>query len=214
MSGLLIKDFVSIRKKYGILRPVMDAAIAAVLMILMESNGAIIVALLLVPLEIMSLVLTLFSSDEEWKWNRYAIALPVTKREIVRNRYMFCGISLVVGFLFSLAVNSIAFLAFAQYPYIVYLIIAIMSAAMTALFLALMLPSSYTIGANAGGVVMIVMLVGAVVLGFVIVKSGFDWMSFILNKPGIFVSIVSVLIILLCILSYFISVMVFKKKHT
>ena len=83
MKGLLTKDFLTVKKKYGIARLIMDLAIIAALMIILEGAGSIYISFLLVPLEIASMIITLANSDEQWKWSKYAVALPLSKT----NRY-------------------------------------------------------------------------------------------------------------------------------
>ena len=78
MKGLLTKDFLTVKKKYGIARLIMDLAIIAALMIILEGAGSIYISFLLVPLEIASMIITLANSDEQWKWGKYAVALPLS----------------------------------------------------------------------------------------------------------------------------------------
>ena len=56
MKGLLTKDFLTVKKKYGIARLIMDLAIIAALMIILEGAGSIYISFLLVPLEIASIM--------------------------------------------------------------------------------------------------------------------------------------------------------------
>lgn len=77
MKGLLTKDFLTVKKKYGIARLIMDFAIIAALMIILEGAGSIYISFLLVPLEVASMLITLANSDEQWKWGKYAVALPL-----------------------------------------------------------------------------------------------------------------------------------------
>ena len=71
MKGLLTKDFLTVKKKYGITRLIMDLAIIAALMIILEGAGSIYISFLLVPLEVASMLITLANSDEQWKWGKY-----------------------------------------------------------------------------------------------------------------------------------------------
>ena len=71
MKGLLTKDFLTVKKKYGIARLIMDLAIIAALMIILEGAGSIYISFLLVPLEVASMLITLANSDEQWKWGKY-----------------------------------------------------------------------------------------------------------------------------------------------
>ena len=59
MKGLLTKDFLTVKKKYGIARLIMDLAIIAALMIILEGAGSIYISFLLVPLEVASMLIPL-----------------------------------------------------------------------------------------------------------------------------------------------------------
>lgn len=59
MKGLMTKDFLTVKKKYGLTRLIMDFAIITALMIILEGAGAIYISFLLVPLEVASMLITL-----------------------------------------------------------------------------------------------------------------------------------------------------------
>lgn len=107
MKGLMTKDFLTVKKKYGLTRLIMDFAIITALMIIPEGAGAIYISFLLVPLEVASMLITLANSDEQWKWGKYAVALPVSKKQIVSSRYAFAGIAAIIGLCVSLIVNNV-----------------------------------------------------------------------------------------------------------
>lgn len=89
----------------------MDLAIIAALMIILEGAGSIYISFLLVPLEVASMLITLANSDEQWKWGKYAVALPISKRQIVSSRYAFGGIAAIIGLCVALVVNTISYFA-------------------------------------------------------------------------------------------------------
>lgn len=165
MKGLLLKDFLTVRRKYGAVRLIMDLAIVAALMIVLEGAGAVCVSLLLAPLEVASMTITLANCDEQWKWGRYAVALPVSKRQIVASRYAFGGIAAAAGFGAALLVNAIACWIFPDWSIGLCLLLAAASLVMSLLFLSLILPSNYWRGVNAGFAVMFVLIIAAVGLG-------------------------------------------------
>ena len=117
MKGLLTKDFLTIRKKYGIPRVVMDIFIIIALMFVLKGTGAIYISFLLIPIEVMSMVMSLATCDQQWKWGKYAVSLPVTKAQIVKSRYTFAVIAACVGFLVSLAVNTVSYFCYPKYEY-------------------------------------------------------------------------------------------------
>lgn len=151
MKGFLWKDYLTIRKKYGLPRLVLDLAIVAALLILLEGTGALVVSLVLVPLEVTSMVVSLTSFDETWKWEKYAVALPVSKGEIVKSRYAFSlahdpgGVWGGPG-----QANLIAWAAFGAGGLKSCLLLAVGSFFLTLLVLAVLFPSNYRLGVNAG----------------------------------------------------------------
>ena len=60
MKGLLTKDFLTIKKKYGLPRVIMDIAIIIALMFILEKSGTIYISFLLIPIEIMSMIISHF----------------------------------------------------------------------------------------------------------------------------------------------------------
>ena len=65
MKGLLMKDFLTIRKKYGIPRVAMDIFIIVALMVVLKGTGAIYISFLLIPIEVMSMVMSLATCDQQ-----------------------------------------------------------------------------------------------------------------------------------------------------
>ena len=117
MKGLLTKDLLTIQKKYGMKRLVMDITIIIALMIVLEGTGAIYISFLLIPLEVTSMVISLTTCDEQWKWGKYAISLPISKTQIVKSRYVFAGSMALIGLGVALLVNAISYFCFPTYRF-------------------------------------------------------------------------------------------------
>ena len=107
MKGLLTKDYLTIKKKYGAARLFMDLAIIIALMKVLEGAGAIYISFLLIPIEVTSMIISLTTCDEQWKWGKYAVSLPVSKKQIVQSRFLFAAIISLMGLAVALAVNTI-----------------------------------------------------------------------------------------------------------
>ena len=176
MKGLLWKDCLTIRKKYGLPRLVLDLAILAALLVVLEGTGALVVSLLLVPLEVTSMVISLTSFDETWKWDKYAAALPVSQAEIVKSRYAFALLMALVGFVVALAANLIAQAAFGAGRLGTCLLVAVASFFLTLLVLAVLFPSNYRLGVNAGVAVMILFLGAILALWFWARVTEYGWL--------------------------------------
>ena len=63
MKGLLMKDFLTIKKKYGMFRVWMDLGIVVILMLILRGAAALYISLLLIPLEAASMLCLLYTSD-------------------------------------------------------------------------------------------------------------------------------------------------------
>lgn len=213
MNGLLAKDFLTIKKKYGMTRLIVDVAIMAAMMIVLEDKGALFISFLLLPLEIMSLVITLATCDEQWKWSKYAISLPVSKMQIVRSRYKFATLMAGVGLIVAFIVNTITYFYFPKYAYGFYIFASIASFALTLLFIALILPPNYSLGVNAGFVIMLVLLGVILLLGFWSRKNENAISMFVVNNFEFCIVLAGLSLIVIFIMSFLLSVYFFKKKH-
>lgn len=213
MKGLMIKDFLTLKKKYGITRIIIDIAIIIALMIVLEGTGAIYISFLLLPLEITSMIISLTTCDEEWRWDKYAISLPITKTQIVKSRYILAGFLSLIGLIVSILVNTISYFCFPNYKYGFYLFISFASFAVILLFLAFILPSTYSLGVNAGFAVMIILLAILLVLGFWSRLTDNSIMWFVVDNFELCIVIASVFDVIICVLSYILSITFFKKKH-
>ena len=213
MKGLMTKDFLTVKKKYGLTRLIMDFAIITALMLILEGAGAIYISFLLVPLEVASMLITLANFDEQWKWGKYAVALPVSKKQIVSSRYAFAGIAAIIGLCVSLIVNTISYFCFPAYRFGFYLFIAVASFCVVLLFLAFILPSNYWMGVNAGFAVMFIMIILLVVLGIWSKMTNNAIIGFIVDNFDLSMVIGFVSTIAIFALSYILSITLFQKKY-
>lgn len=213
MKGLLIKDFLTVKKKYGIARLIMDFAIVAALMIILEGAGSIYISFLLIPLEAASMLITLANYDEQWKWGKYAVALPLSKKQIVSSRYAFAGIAAIIGLIVALAVNTISYFCFPAYQFGFYLFMSAACFCVVLLFLAFMLPSNYWLGVNAGFAVMFIGIILLIVLGIWSRVTGNAIISFVVENFNLSMIIGFISTIIIFVLSYILSVTLFKRKY-
>ena len=212
MKGLLWKDCLTIRKKYGLPRLVLDLAILAALLVVLEGTGALVVSLLLVPLEVTSMVISLTSFDETWKWDKYAAALPVSQAEIVKSRYAFALLMALVGFVVALAANLIAQAAFGAGRLGTCLLVAVASFFLTLLVLAVLFPSNYRLGVNAGVAVMILFLVAILALWFWARVTEYGWLVWAAANASLLPWLGCGVVTILFVLSYVLSVSLFRRK--
>jgi len=119
MIGLIMKDFIVFRKCFGWVYRIISAVVLAGAVILFPAEGIHYIALLL-PMLGVGFLTEIIKAEEKSDWKDYLPALPITSREIVLSRYIFCGILLggllvltfilcvVVGISGGIALNTIA----------------------------------------------------------------------------------------------------------
>lgn len=96
MTGLIAKDFLVFKKRFHFLYRLVGAAILALAVIIYPNEGVQYIALLL-PVIGVAFLTEIIKVEEKSDWKDYLPVLPVTSREIVLSRYVFCGI-LIVSF--------------------------------------------------------------------------------------------------------------------
>lgn len=182
-------------------------------MVVLKGTGAIYISFLLIPIEVMSMVMSLATCDQQWKWGKYAISLPITKAQLVKSRYTFSVILSCVGFIVALMVNTVSYFCFPKYDYGFYLFVAAASFAVTLLFLSFVLPSNYSLGENAGFAAMIILVILLIVLGIWSNMTGNAIMQFVVDNFEMSLMIFFSVTVIMWILSCTLSIRLFKRKY-
>lgn len=143
MTGLILKDFFVMRK--GLKSYLLIMVLYAVMAWLDILNFGFIITFVQVML--MVLPISAFAYDEQAKWDRYAMSLPVGRKKVVGARYLFVlGLALCTT---ALGLAGCAVLALMQREDPVEMLLTLeVSAALGLLVPAIMLPLSYKLGAE------------------------------------------------------------------
>ena len=157
MKGLLIKDKLTLSKKISPVSIAIAVGLFLVLIIPLRSAGAIFIGIML-PMFVPSIAITLHNCDEQWRWDRYAISLPVTKKQIVYSRYAFCGIVLVICALLAFVLNLSTYLLLHEFSLTVHLVVPAFGLLAGLVYLLLILPANYAWGQSGGSTVMLALL--------------------------------------------------------
>ncbi len=107
MNGLLLKDWIYLRPAIG-----MMAVVIVVCMVLFVPWGVSSVAFLVATAMVLLLPVNAMTLDTSSRWERYALALPLSRREILAARYVFSCLCLGAAALVcgAAAVGSVVFL--------------------------------------------------------------------------------------------------------
>ena len=102
MKGLLLKDLLILKNQ---MRNVLMVIIGFVIISIMMKSYFYIA--FVVPFYIVMLIISSFSYDELNNSNTYIIALPFSRKEIVKARYLLCLLSIITSFLIGLLLSII-----------------------------------------------------------------------------------------------------------
>ena len=132
MRSLILKDLYNI----GHNAKSMLFMLAVLAVVLIPTSGApayIIVSAILCSM----MIVTTFTFDDNSKWTRYAMIMPLSKKNLVAGKYVVMAIFCVIGSLFGLIVSMIAGLALRKMTFEIEGIIELLILALVALALSL-----------------------------------------------------------------------------
>lgn len=171
------------------------------------------------PFLAIMMCISTFSYDEYNKWDIYMSSLPISRKKIVKAKYGFSLLSVVVAFILSFAISTLismiqnAFTVESLLSSIVYGFLAI------SFVLSLMYPLVYKFGVEKSRIaVFIAVVIISLVIGFASVgvekldipSSIASFITFLTDYHYIFVTLLSFLILYI---SYLISCKIYSKKE-
>ena len=215
MNGLVKKDLITLGKqKFSTIVGLLITVI--VFLIFWQGTGALLLGAVAIPFLTVFTPFSFRASDEQWNWDKYAISLPVSKKQIVASRYMSCCLISTVYFLVSLVLNIGAYFWFQDHSISIHLASAFIGLGVSLFFVFLLLPTSFTKGL--GVPLWLLAIVAIIYLGAIVImtKTNFDIFSLSPTPPQIVLLIgISVAILIgFSILSYIVSVAMYRKKHS
>lgn len=209
MTGLIVKDFIVLKHniRFYLMLIILYAIIG------MFSNLSSFLLGMLSVLGI-SFILGTFGYDEAAKWDQYALSLAVTRREMVRAKYLVAliltAVTVIIGFLLTIVSQLIhGKLEFMQFM----LSSGVFFVAML-LIIALMLPCMYRFGAEKGRAVMIlcILAVAGLVVLFLWGLEQTPMLNILMASPLLSVLLIVCVLLFFLSLSYHIALKIYQKK--
>ncbi len=211
MSGLLVKEYYTLRRyiKQYILLFIFFGALS----VYMDS---VIYFQAMVTMSMCMLVFTGMSYDSTAGWDKYVMTMPVSRKDVVRSKYIICVIyaatAIVVSGIFSIIINRI-------YPMedVGLMLMTIMAMTLLCLIFiiySILLPMIFKLGVEKTRILMIAVIMIPV---FAILGTA-EYMpesvlDFIEQHAAIFGAAGVIMSVLIYCISYFISVGIFSKKE-
>lgn len=205
MKGILYKDFL-VLKKQGVI--ILGCLLLYGIIALFGGNDSSIFSFAVVFLGTM-LPVTALAYDEQAKWDKYALSMPVSRTEMVVSKYLLCLIVFAVAGILNLGVELI------QKKGIIDMDAVLVSLAVLSLgilYVSVMLPLLFRFGVEKGR--LMILLVVFVPAGIFMLL---DWAGVSVPKSNtemtVLLKILPVVALAALILSVLVSVAIYQKKE-
>ncbi len=202
MTGLIYKDLVNLKAQ----AKVMVILIVVYGVIAVTSNNTAMLGGIISVLAAM-LPVTAMGYDEKAKWEKYAMTMPVSRKDLVLSKYYLGGSSLLIAFVFNIVFNLIVRIMDSSdiMP------IALLLLAAGIFFMAITLPLIFKFGVEKGRTAMFVLIASPTIVALLLSKLNFQMPSeaFLKMLP----LIVVVIAILSLMASILLSISIYKRKE-
>ncbi|MDL2225615.1 ABC-2 transporter permease [Eubacteriales bacterium OttesenSCG-928-M02] len=100
MKGLIIKEFLNLRKTLLYI-----LGFIALYGVIFASSDGLNMGMMMAVIMAGMLTITSFSYDDLAKWPKYALSLPITRKDLVKSKYLFAGLMILLGVVAALLVG-------------------------------------------------------------------------------------------------------------
>ena len=214
MKGLLIKDFLNLKKNFkifGILTLIYG------FMAFTSGDSSFFSTIFTMLFAIMTL--SLYSYDDMAKWDSYALTMPISKDMIVQGKYLMMLLLTFIGATFSILITIIICLTSPGKSLLPAFQSCGIVSAIVIIFYSLTIPIITKLGVEKARIILfaaylipfaIVMLLKKAVKNFTISDDIMEFLQFIQEYSYIIIPIV---ILLILGVSYLISIRIYRKKE-
>lgn len=213
MIGLVIKDLKIMFKRIKPINYLIIAMITISIMIYFKGEGAFYVSVFF-PLVLSGVPKTLMIYDEQCKWDRYAISLPVTKKQIIGSRYLFFLITVVAASLIALLVNIISYLIFQSIPLDTYLFTVFLGLLLAIFYGLITIPAGYGMGTNGGPFAMLISTFLIIAIFYILKRMNVDIKMLISHFEGNIIIIGLAFLLIVSLISFNASLRFYNGKHS
>lgn len=203
MKGLLVKDFMALKKNLKIYL----IFIIFYILIGIKSGNSSMFSTMLTIVSVLTPI-TAMSYDERSKWDRYALTMPLSRGSIVLSKYVLGMFFLVVAFILITLFN----LFFINIPPMVNIMSTIRIISVGIIYMSILFPLVFKLGVEKGRIYM--MLVAVVPAGIMLLLPNLGFS--ILSSATIikmFMDYLPVIAALILATSYLMTLSIYKNKE-
>lgn len=211
MKGLILKDFIYIKTYWKNYLLVILLGIIPTAIINYDPNLMQIISMMI----IFVISVNTFSFDKANNWNKYALTMPISRKDIVRSKYLISIIGLVVGGIIGIILTVLGNLYYKiELDFNGFINIFVMSTSFFLILAAIDLPTLFKWGSNKGKIVIMVLLFSMIAIILQFIEKAYIYILKISSMNMVKLNLIVILIsVIIYFISYKISLFIMSKKE-
>lgn len=206
MIGLMLKDLIAVKKQGRIL---ILLALFYIVYAFAMKNISMFGMMITLVCTMMSI--TTLSYDEFYKWDKYALSMPISRKTIVLSKYALAGISDLAGMSVIFPVSILIGLLNNEVNVYEIFLMTLSFGAIAITFISIVLPIFFKFGTEKGRLLMMVIILLPTILAVVVGKMGIQPPSKLTLDRILYA--VPIVVAIIVVLSMQISLLIYNKKE-
>ena len=206
MNGLIQKDIYSLK---GSLKSIALILVVFGVIFIPQSGGVSFIAVTVFVMS--SLVISTISMDDFVKWDKYALTLPLSRKDIVKSKYELLLLLSITGAVIGLVVSTIYNVIVNEASAEDMLMMGIMMVAISIALLSIVMPVIYKYGVEKARILMMVCIFLPILILGVVYAADNIGISLPEVSNLLIIAITLVVSAAVLLLSYFVSLKIYSK---
>lgn len=205
MKGLILKDILNFKNQQG-KTFLLLIAIYFIIALQMHSSSFFAGVWMIIGV---SLPISSIAYDEKAKWDKYALTMPVTRKDIVTEKYLLAALCVVTGNIISLPIIAVIDKRLDMES----LLVCGLMIGIGFLFNAVILPFVFRFGSENARTIMIIVIAIPFLAAYLLSKLNLD-IAGILEQNAKMIGMTAVVsVVVIYVVSYVISVLIMERKE-
>lgn len=205
MKGLLIKDILNLKKNFS---TVIIMIVLYFMFAFKSGDPSILVGMIVLLLTMMSI--TSIAYDDLAKWDKFALAMPISRKRIVYSKYILSILLSLVGIILSTAIGYIIILLKGKMSIIDFLIASYIIFSISIIFSCIILPLVFKFGVEKSRLMMMAVLAIPMVIAYALSEMGVPMPTE--NQIMTILKISPLIVLMILYISSSVSYNIYKKK--
>ncbi len=214
MKGLIIKDLMVYKRTLKKSNLIFEFALFLALLFFNHYIGLFLFNIVILLTSGMAVAGIMFNDDSVSKWEKFMIVLPVSKKDIIFSRFAAVWVILGIEFVEVLLFNILSAVIHAPAMLITYISFAVIGFWGAFVLSAISLTINYLKDDKLSGVVGMLTIIVAIIISVLVYQSGVNIVDVLNTSKTILLLLTFLGAVISFIVSFYVSVWGFSRKHS